>query len=81
MIIRESKDDYMPLHFDKVQRALRLVNRAISFKVFLIWFIKSEPYLECKREHRALFAKELEQAEIEYEARQNGTYVSANGPQ
>ena len=41
----------------------------MSKKVFLVWFVQSEPNLECNKKNRMDFDKELEAAERDFECR------------
>ena len=85
LIARETKSDFMEINYDKVQRALRvsthhiltlqLLNKTISFKTFLGWFIKMKPHLELEKEERKVFDRLLKEKEEDYE-RENHIQLS-----
>ena len=71
LTIRETKSEYLDLNFEKVQKAFRLCNRAISMDIFKSWCDRMKPFLECNQKERIQFNADLLAAEKKYEKDMN----------
>jgi hypothetical protein len=57
LVTLETKSEFLPIYVEKVLKAFRLVNKALSETVLKQWYLANKLYLDCESENRVMVEK------------------------